>query len=83
MKNYFKPRRTASPDFYENENHPHDFLERLHKGPAIEVLNSYPPQLRVNGTTILWPANSTPQEAYEMYLRGKRKTVGPRQPNPF
>ena len=78
MKNYFRPRRTASPNFYENENHPHDFLESSHKGPAIEVLNSYPPQLRVNGTTIPWPANSTPQEAYEMHLRGKKeKQLGP------
>ena len=33
--------------------------------PKIEILQSDPPQLRVNGTIIPWPEGKTPQEAYQ------------------
>lgn len=71
MKTYFTHRDN------ENDTNAQDLLERPRKGPVIAVLNSYPPQLRVNGTIIPWPQGTTPQEAYEIYLR--RQAAGPQK----
>lgn len=76
MKSYVKRGFSAYPEEDETNGRVQNLVARPTED-RVEMLMTYPPQLKVNGRIVPWPEGQSPQEVYRQYLHLEKKQTEP------